>query len=154
MLEKLKAKKRELYIICKNSIDQTINANNKSLKQLSDAIASESKSTAGDKHETGRAMINLEQENISKQIDNTLEQKTILDSIDIETEFTSVRLGSLVITDKINFFFSIAKGKVNLNGEDFYIVSLSSPIGRKFTKAKKNEVIEFNGSKYTIKEII
>jgi len=63
---KLKQVKEELYKLCVNHINDTINTNNKCLKQLSDAIASESKSTAGDKHETGRAMINLEQENLSK----------------------------------------------------------------------------------------
>jgi len=63
-------------------------------------------------------------------------------------------LGSLVCTDKMNFYFAIAKGKVSIDEKDYYIVSLSSPIGKQFAKAKENDTILFNSNSYFIKEII
>ena len=57
--------------ICK-AIRSELNEKGKRIQlafdDLNSAITDDSKSTAGDKHETGRAMVHLEQEKLSKQL--------------------------------------------------------------------------------------
>ena len=45
------------------------------LIELKESISNETKSTAGDKYETARAMLHLEQENIFKQLRNANDQR-------------------------------------------------------------------------------
>ena len=43
----------------------------------------DAKGSAGDKHETALSMMHLEQEKLNQKVKKTLEQKAILDNIDI-----------------------------------------------------------------------
>ncbi len=51
------------------------------LNDLKESGANETKSTAGDKHETALAMVQIEQANIRKQLEEALAQKVILEKI-------------------------------------------------------------------------
>ena len=60
------------------------------IKTLQDTIAdltldaqNDAKGSAGDKHETALSMMHLEQEKLNQKVKKTLEQKAILDNIDI-----------------------------------------------------------------------
>ena len=63
-------------------------------------------------------------------------------------------LGSLVKTDSISFFLAISIGKVTLEDEDYYIISIQSPIGQLLKTKKKGDQVEFNGKHYKILEVL
>ena len=114
----------------------------------------DSKSSAGDKHETGRAMAQLEQEKSGYQLKEAQELKNNLEKININTVSKSVQLGSIVITDKGNFFVSIPVGKLIVDSQTYYAISLSSPIGVKVKNLTKKDAFEMNNIVYKILEIL
>ena len=54
--------KRELYHKCTEYIDQRIESIQKKLDDVAESRSNETKSSAGDKHETGRTMMQLEEQ--------------------------------------------------------------------------------------------
>ena len=92
-------------------------------------LENESKSSAGDKHETGRAMMHLEMEKASQQFDVISKMKEVLQKIDINSRSNQIRLGSLVETDQGSYFLSISAGQLNIGNKVYYAVSSFSPIG-------------------------
>lgn len=125
MSEMLEVKKT-LYEKAYQRVSDKLECNRTVLQDLKESAGSETKSSAGDKHETGRAMVHLEQEKMLKQQANNQSIQRVLDKIDPNLSLTTVALGSLVITDKVRFLVSAALGKTHFNGHDYYWVSLTS----------------------------
>ncbi|MEY4874957.1 MAG: hypothetical protein RL708_106 [Bacteroidota bacterium] len=134
------------------------------LNDLKESGANETKSTAGDKHETALAMVQIEQANIREQLKEALAQKTILEKISPAIspsllERVGVRLsnkiinGSLVKTNNGYFFVSVALGKVTIESVAVIALSPQSPLGLKLIGLKVGEEAEINGNKYLVEEI-
>ena len=99
MKDSLKIKKK-LYEACLLFVNEKYNTVHTIIESNKKALHSETKSSAGDKHETGRAMLQLEIEKASQQLDAILQMKEVMKKIIIENTSTSVCLGSLILTDK------------------------------------------------------
>lgn len=117
------------------------------------ALQSETKSSAGDKHETGRAMLQLEMEKASQQLAGIVNMKTTLTKIDVYKASKKVCLGSIVKTANINYFIAISAGKLRVLNEDYYAVSVSSPIGKLLLGKEERDTVSFNGKSIKIDEI-
>ena len=123
-------------------------------KSLQKDLTSETKSSAGDKHETGRAMIQLEREKLGNQIREIELNYQRLNTIkDVKTS-TIISLGSLIFTDKGNYYIAIAADSCQVNSKVFYCISPQSPIGKLLIGKKINESIIFNDVESIILEII
>lgn len=112
---------------------------------LNIAIANDSKSTAGDKHETGRAMIHLEQEKLSKQLSQTKLLNETLAQINHDSHCTKVQFGSMVTTNKGIYFFSVGLGKIQVNERTIFCLTITTPLGKIMSGKKKGDKINFNG---------
>jgi len=108
------------------------------------AMFSETKSSAGDKHEIGRAMLQLEMEKASQQLVVITEMKSILDKISIEKKSDNTCLGSLIVTTKASYFLAISAGKITIKNNDYYAVSTNSPIGKQLLGKSIGDSIPFN----------
>ena len=124
------------------------------IKSAQKALQSETKSSAGDKHETGRAMIQLEMEKASLQLASVNQMNETLDKIKFQSESDTAKLGSLVLTSIGNYFLSISAGEININDKIFFAVSLSSPIGKVLLGMKQGDKILFNGNQIKILEVL
>jgi len=91
-------------------------------------LNSETKSSAGDKHETGRAMLQLEMEKAGQQLAIVNQMQAQIAKINVDTSGTKSCLGSLIITNKFKYYLSISVGMVTIDSEDYFVVSPSSPI--------------------------
>lgn len=145
--------KQRIYSACLDILVKRIANLNASFSLLSEAASNETKSSVGDKHETSRAMIQLEQEKVGKQLKDALAQQKELQAIDVSQIHTSIRKGSLVKTDKGLIFIGPGLGKMNADNETLIAVSSQSPLGQKLIGKKKDEDAELNGIKYHIEEI-
>lgn len=145
--------KKELVIQCNDFVEQRMKTIHDILSSNQKALQSETKSSAGDKHETGRAMLQLEMEKAVAQLDAINEMKITLDKIDISNNSKIARLGSIVLCAKGHYFLSIAAGKIETAEKIFYAVSLSSPIGKILLGAKVGEIINFNDNQFKIDEV-
>ena len=146
--------KLQLYTKCVDYVNQRMSHIQAAIDAASESGNDETKSSAGDKHETGRAMMQLEQEKNAKQLIETLELKKLLDRINPNHQSQTVALGSLVITNKENFYISISAGKLMIDSEIYFAVSPTSPIALKLIGLKADQEMDFNGSLYSIRQVL
>lgn len=121
------------------------------LKDLTDIAANETKSSAGDKHETALAMIQIEQEKTSRQLQATLQQIALTQAIDSSKTHIVSGPGSLVNTDKAVFYICIPLGRLFIQAaKPVFVVSPQSPIGLALNGLKNGETCSVNGVDYVI----
>ena len=70
--------KQNLYNQCQEFIDNRFETIQNTIKDIQKSLLSETKSSAGDKHETGRAMLQLEREKAGQQLAEIQKIKEIL----------------------------------------------------------------------------
>lgn len=145
--------KETLYLECKNFIDSRMNTVLERIASIQESLQSETKSSAGDKHETGRAMLQLEREKAGNQLKDIQKQQETLAKVTIGTSSDVIRLGSLVKTDKANYFIAISLGKVCVSDEVYFAISPSSPIGKKLLGKCENLSFMFSETSQRILEI-
>jgi hypothetical protein len=144
--------KIQVFNTCIALIDNKIQSLEKVLQELTEGIENESKSSAGDKHETSRAMMHNEQEKISKQLLETSLQKGLLEQIGSSPTENEIQLGSFIKTDKGYLFLAIALGKIKVEETDIFVLSNQSPLGYKLMGLKKHESAVINGIKYLVED--
>jgi hypothetical protein len=134
-------------------LNEQIDAFQFNLDQLSESVMNETKSTAGDKHETALSMLQLEQSRMAKHLYDAVDNKTIYEQIDIETKTNYIVSGSLIKTSKGYFFMSIALPKIELDNQLIIAISPKSPLGEKLMGKEVGDCIEVNAIKHTIELI-
>ena len=145
--------KEELKQICLNHIPVKIDETNGRISSLQKDLGSETNSSAGDKHETGRAMIQLEMEKESQKLKSFAAMRNSLDRMDLENQSEVARLGSLVKTSISNYFISASLGILQGDHESYYAISVQSPIGQLLLGKKAGDSIQFNGREIQINSI-
>ena len=123
------------------------------LADLRDSAANETKSTAGDKHETALAMLQIEQANNGRQLDELLLQKNALIKIDPTLSTRMVVTGSLIKTNYGYFYLSAALGKITIDEIKVTALSAQSPLGEKLMGLILNDTASVNGRIYQIELI-
>ena len=126
----------------------------KQLNDLKESTANETKSTAGDKYETARAMLQIEQDNTRRQLQEVLEQQSIFTAIDIFINSKEIIRGSLVKTNKGYLFISVALGKIIVDGITIIALSPQSPLGKQLMGLQINNSTSINNIPYIIEEIL
>lgn len=145
--------KKILFQHCTNDLNKSLLLLEKRKAELFIALESESKSSAGDKHETGRAMLQLEREKLGEQIKEIEKRLKLLQSLKNHNTTTRVSLGSVIKTDHLNYYIAISCPTLTIDQEKYYCISALSPIGKLLLGKKVNETIQFNLTISTIIEI-
>ncbi len=125
----------------------------KILDDLKESGANETKSTAGDKHETALAMLQIEQANKRAQLQEILAQKAALEKINPALSASLIVNGSLIKTDRGYFFMSAALGKAETGNTTVIAISPQSPLGQKLIGLKTGDVVLVNKTAYCIEGI-
>jgi transcription elongation GreA/GreB family factor len=146
--------KQALLTRCLAFIEERIASSKAAIELAQHSANEETKSSAGDKYETGRAMAQLEIEKNSVQLTEALKQKQVLDQLPPETDTTMIRLGSVVLTSSGNYFIAIAAGKIEMSGVVYYAISPASPIGALLMGLKAGASVTFNKKEIMIEKII
>ncbi|WP_276503885.1 hypothetical protein [Terrimonas pollutisoli] len=123
------------------------------LLDLKESSSNETKSTAGDKHETALAMLQLDQEKTSRQLQDALVQKALFEQIDPAISTQGITNGSLVKTNKGYLFLSVAIGKIIIDGKTVIALSPGSPMGKALMGLRRNDTASINGNLYQIEDI-
>lgn len=145
--------KQKIYDHYLNRVNEKVKLLQNVLADLKDSSSNETKSTAGDKHETALAMLQMEQKNIQSQLQEALLQKHGLEKIDPVITGSIITNGSLVKTNRGYFFISIALGKAVVDAEDIMAISPYSPLGNKLQALGIGAIIEMNSYVYIIERI-
>ena len=145
--------KSKLLAHCIELANSKVEALEQELSATRESATSESKSTAGDKHETGRAMMHLEQEKLHKQLAEAQTIVAELDRIDATAIHTQIGLGTLVKTDKTTFLLAAGLGKVDFEGATCFVVSTKAPIAAQFLGKIAGDKVNMNGTVYDIQSV-
>ncbi|MCG2616890.1 hypothetical protein LZZ85_21515 [Terrimonas sp. NA20] len=145
--------KEKVYLRFRELLQNKIDLLQQNLDSLFQSAQNETKRTAGDKHETALAMLQIEQENLRRQMHEAKIQQTLLQKINPAAAFNKIAPGALVKTSQGHFFISLALGKIS--EEDIEVVSLSvqSPLGSKLNGLQAGDELLLNGRKYLVETI-
>lgn len=137
---------------CLSVIKNKINILKTSIQEVQNSSNDETKSTAGDKHETSRAMAQLEVERLSQQLQQQEKLYVLLSSVP-SSKSSKVESGAVVKTNKGLFYPSVALGIIKYDQMDIMTLGMSAPISQLMLGLKPNDSFSFNGNKYHIEEI-
>jgi len=115
-----------------------------------EAANNETKSSAGDKYETTRAMMHFELEKLSGQLSEAEKLKDALYQASAAAFSTTIHVGSVIVTNTASYFLGIGLGKISVEGETVFAISTASPIGQLLLNKTAGEEIVFNGKKQTV----
>ena len=146
--------KIKLYQHCVDYVNTRIHHIQVAMQAAQESINGETKSSAGDKHETSRAMAQLEQEKLSSQLKEAQKLQEILVGMNPNKSSSKAELGSLVITNSGNYYICISAGKIEIDNEVYFAVSMVSPIGKALLNAEELDSVEFNKQNILIKTLV
>jgi hypothetical protein len=146
--------KKELHNLCISYVQKRMDTVVHAINATQQAANEETKSSAGDKYETGRAMMQQETDRNQAQLNEANKLLVALNQISLTNISKTAQTGSLIITDSGSFYIAISAGALVLNGETYFAVSPASPIGLKLKGQKAGDEFSLNGKQYRIKNII
>lgn len=146
--------KTQLLQLCNQRLDMRLQSVLAVIEDIIQSLQSETKSSAGDKHETGRAMLQLEREKAGHQLAEIEKTKQILSKINVESTSKNIGLGSIVFTSQSNYFISISAGELKVDGETFYAISASTPIGQLLLGKSVGDELTFRNITFNITKVL
>jgi hypothetical protein len=141
----LKQKVHQHYL---QMVNDNIGLLQQDLADLKESGIHETKRTAGDKHETALAMLQIEQANKRMPLEKVIAQKIAVEKINPTIVAPIVVRGSLVKTDKGYLFMSVALGKALVEGIMITALSPQSPLGKQLMGLKSGDTAVFSKSYY------
>jgi DNA-binding transcriptional MerR regulator len=135
--------KHLLIVHCLHLLDVSIAEVKHQMAELVTHAANDSKSSAGDKHETGRAMMQQAQEQLGKQLQEAEMKRASLARIQTLLTSETVGEGSLVVTNENTLLLAAPLGKVNFEGNDVFVISMQSPLAQAMKGKKSGDTILF-----------
>jgi hypothetical protein len=145
--------KPELLDLAKRTVQSRLATLRASVAEIQEAANEETKSVAGDKYETGRAMAHLEIEKFQLQQSELNRSLELLNKIDPSSLHAVAQLGSVVLTPQGNFFLTSGIGEITLNDHRFVCISLASPLGQNLKGKKHRDRVFINSREFVIDDI-
>lgn len=145
--------KGELLKLCKSFVQDRIQNAENAMQNAQQSANSEERSTAGDKHDTARAMSHLEQEKSAKYLDEAIKLKRALSELLKAQPSDVIDFGSLVVTNQGTYFIALSIGAIKLNNINYFIVSPTSPIAIAFKGLVVGDKATFNGRTFLVEEV-
>lgn len=142
--------KIECYQRCQEMVAEDLEVARAAVADAQDAANGEEKSSAGDKYETGRAMMQRERDQALERLAPILEMVKTLSQLKPNRPQDKAELGSLVQTQDKFFFLSVPLGKVKLGDRVFWAISPVSPVGSLLLDRRKGDRFSFNGRDYEV----
>jgi hypothetical protein len=142
--------KHLLIAHCLHLLDTAIVEVKHQMQELVTHAANDSKSSAGDKHETGRAMMQQAQEQLGKQLQEAEIKRASLARIQTLSPTEVIGEGSLVITNENVLLLAAPLGKIHFEGKDFFVISMQSPLAQALKGKKNGDTIIFQQKQINI----
>jgi hypothetical protein len=124
------------------------------LRELREGMAGEGKSTAGDKHDTAIAMVQIECERIERQLADILDQTSKVERLQRNVSSLQIQEGSLFSTNLGVFYMSVPLGKQVIQDKAVIFLSVQSPLGKVFLSKKQGDRVLFNKQEYLIDQLV
>ena len=146
--------KQALHQQCLDLLASKIATLEQMINDAQQAASEDTKSSAGDKFETSREMMKLEINKNSQQLSKANQMLQRLQQINPDIPKEKIGFGSLVLCNEGRYYFSVGLGKIVMDGENYFALSMASPIGKALVDHQKGDVISFMKREIRIEEIL
>ncbi|MGV3762201.1 3-oxoacyl-ACP synthase [Parapedobacter sp.] len=145
--------KASLLAACGRYVNQRIANAQQAIVSASEAAKDDTKSSAGDKFETTREMMQQELTRHHQLLAEAKRMEQVLVNLDPRVDNGPVRLGSLVTTNRGLFFIAISMGQLQVGQLSCWVISAASPLGQQLMGMQIGEQVAVNGAIYQIADI-
>ena len=135
-------------------VDKDLEEAKARMASLKESLGAESKSSAGDKHETGRAMIHLEQERVQDTVGRLEHMRGVL--VQRATQGKAIQRvspGALVETTGPWVLVGVPMGKVQLPDALVLCVGAEAPLAQQWHGAQPGDQVVLGSQQLTIQAI-
>ena len=145
--------KNQLKLYCIKAIEERIAASQQLMDEAQLAANSESKSSAGDKYETSRAMNHLAKDMHATQLAANKKELAAIMSINCNHISEKITSGCFVKTATAGFFIAAGLGKVMIDDFTIFLLSPNAPLTVLLFKKNKGDVFLFNKQSLLIEDV-
>jgi len=142
--------KDRLFQHCLHLAEERVKRVQIEIKQVQLSANAETKSSAGDKYETGRTMAQLEIERNTRQLMETEKLRSKIQELAGVKVSDTIISGALVHTSQGLFYISVSLGLVDVEGEQYYCISADAPVAKALMGKCAGEVVSFQGKTFSI----
>lgn len=123
-------------------------------RELQESLESEAKSSAGDKHETGRAMIHQEMSQVGETLDRcNRHMADIKKWSGLVARPKRVASQVLVVTNGPRVLIGWPLGKVKCDQGDVFAISADAPLAKSWHGAQVGDTVNMAGQSWTIEAL-
>jgi transcription elongation GreA/GreB family factor len=145
--------KKELYNLCVAHVRRSMDAAELAIQEAQQSSNDDTKSSAGDKYETGREMAQQETNRNLAQLNEANKLLVALNRIGVTSTATIAEPGSVIVTNNGNFYLAISAGSLQAGGKTYFAVSPASPVGLNLSGKSAGDSFSLNGKSYTIQSV-
>lgn len=145
--------KQELLQVCMDYVNKRISNYKLEMDTIKESIENNDKGSSED-DDSGNGKLLNDLEKNAQHLNDATKMLETLKQINPKIHNESGTLGSIVYTQTNTFFLSVSVGKIELDNSSYFAISLQSPIGMLLKNKTKGDQINFNGTLYTITNII
>jgi hypothetical protein len=142
--------KEELFNYCHDFVAGRIEELRRAIESARESANDDTKSSAGDKFETSREMLQQEVTRNLTFLAEAERMKADLEKLTLADEPGEIKPGCLAETDMGNFYIAISAGKIVVQGKEYFAMSIQSPLGQVLKGRKATDTFEFRGVKHRI----
>ncbi len=138
---------------CNQLIDKKIAELTSGIRDATETVNNDTKSSAGDKFETAREMTTQVIRKLGAQLEIANSQKVLLQNLSRVKIQEQVGNGSLIQTNQGWFFLGVPLGKVLIDDIAVFCLSEAAPLGQELFGRKTGESFSFRGKEYVIESL-
>ena len=139
-----------------NELEIRDNGLKQAWSELQESNQQEGKSSAGDKHETGAAMVHLEMEKLGRMMEDHRKQRAEAERCHpkLMEPDQQIRKGSLVQTSMGWFYLVTSLGKLKIEDQDCFVLSGASPLGHLLLGKTQGDTFSRDGKEIKILQVL
>ncbi|MFP4042073.1 MAG: hypothetical protein ACLFPH_07330 [Bacteroidales bacterium] len=145
------ALKKKIHEKCLSTLEHSAETTRKRIEELQeDANMTEEEHDVFD----GTRNKLLSQRDIyAGQLQNIINEIQVVNNVNSGKLQDKVDFGAVVKTNKQNLFIVTGLGKIEVDGEQYFVISRDVPIYKVMEGKKKGDTFEFNNNKFEIKDV-
>lgn len=123
--------------------------------ELKASLTKETKSTAGDKHETGRAMVHLEMEQAGQRLARMESMRSTMLRLDLDSVRNTVGPGALVLVQGGGFLLGVPFGGFNVPGlGKIQAISSDAPLASAMRGKASGDEVSFREKTWHLLKVV
>jgi transcription elongation GreA/GreB family factor len=150
MSDKLELKKK-IYNTCLAILEENAETARQTMNQIQqDANEAEQEH---DVFDGSRSELLRERDIYAEQLQKAVDEIQILKKVSFESLVDQVEFGAVVITNRQKMFIVLGLGKVEVDGDTYFVISKDVPIYKAMEGLKAGDRFTFNEMEFEIKDI-